>query len=769
VDITIAIPGGTSATSAADRFSYLGTPTITAVSPAISPLTGKTVTITGTNLSGATAVLFGSVAATSVSVNATGTQITATAPPALAGSVDITVTAPGGSSAITPADRFTYMDIPAITGVSPNAGPLAAGTVVMITGTGLEGATSVRFGAVAATNVAVNAAGTQITATAPAGQQGPVDVTVISPGGTSAASLADRFTYVAPPVVSSFDLNLAPLTGRTSVTIMGSNLTGATEVMFGSNPATNVTVNSAGTQITATVPAGSAGTVDVTVTTPGGTSALSSSDRFTYTSGPVVTGISPNSGPVAAGTAVTISGFNLAHATSVKFGSKSATKVTVNSAGTQISAKVPAGSPGSVAVTVTTPNGTSPGLAAASFTYATAPTVSGMSPAVGPLAAGTSVTITGKNLGGATVVQFGTQPALSFTVNDTGTQITAIAPAGAAAAVDVTVTTPAGTSAKAAADKFTYMATPTITALSVTTGPTTGGTLVTIIGTNLKGATAVRFGVSLADNFTVNAAGTHITVHAPQNSPGVADVVVTAPGGTSATVPADRFTYVQPPIITSITPSAGPVAGGTIVTITGTSLIGATAVHFGTKPGTRMTVNPAGTQITVTAPAEVAGSVDVVVLAPTGTSPVTANDKFTYVAKPTVAVVSPNSGSTAGGTLVTISGTHLTGAAVKFGTILATNVQVNATGSQLTAISPAGSVGIVDVTVTTLGGTAATLTADRFTYERGLNNASIGPVAHSTAAGPLTSGATLTAKQGGSNSVSSFEALDDDGTDGVAG
>ncbi len=82
---------------------------------------------------------------------------------------------------------------------------------------------------------------------------------------------------------------------------------------------------------------------------------------------------------------------------------------------------------------------------------------------------------------------------------------------------------------------------------------------------------------------------------------------------------------------------------------------------------------------------------------------------------PTVTGISPSSGSTAGGTSVTISGTNLTGAsAVNFGSSEATNVAV-VSSSQITATSPPGS-GTVDVTVTTAGGTSPTGAADQFTY-----------------------------------------------------
>lgn len=88
----------------------------------------------------------------------------------------------------------------------------------------------------------------------------------------------------------------------------------------------------------------------------------------------------------------------------------------------------------------------------------------------------------------------------------------------------------------------------------------------------------------------------------------------------------------------------------------------------------------------------------------------------TLASAPTVTGVSPTSGTTLGGTVVTVSGTDLTGAsAVRFGTTTATGVIVSSSTS-LTAISPAGSAGIVDVTVTTPSGTSATSSADQFTY-----------------------------------------------------
>jgi autotransporter-associated beta strand protein/predicted outer membrane repeat protein len=223
-----------------------------------------------------------------------------------AGTLDVTVTTVGGTSAASLADRFSYVAAPTVTGISPAAGPLTGGTAVTITGTGFGGATIVDFGTTAATNVVVNASGTQITATSPVPGSmltgaGTVDVTVTTVGGTSAASLADRFSYVAPPAVTGVSPTAGPLAGGTLVTITGSGFSGATLVDFGTTAATNVVVNSSGTQITATSPApGSmltgAGTVDVTVTTVGGTSETSPADQFSYNPLMVTTAADVNPG-----------------------------------------------------------------------------------------------------------------------------------------------------------------------------------------------------------------------------------------------------------------------------------------------------------------------------------------------------------------------------------------------------------------------------------------------------------------------------------------
>jgi hypothetical protein len=452
-------------------------PAVTNVNPTSGPAVGgTTVTITGLNFFVVSAVYFGGTLAPGpYVVNGADTQITVTSP-AGTGTVDVTVTAAGGTSPTNPpADQFTFVAAPTITNVSPNNGPTAGGTSITITGTNFTGATAVRFGGNAAGSFSVNSA-TQITATSPAGA-GTVDVTVTTAGGTSAAGSGDQFTFVAPPTVSSVSPNTGSAAGGTSVTITGTNFSaititnfsGASAVKFGGSAASSFTVNSA-TQITATSPAGT-GAVDVTVTTAGGTSATGSSDQFTYVSGPTVTNVNPNTGPPTGGTSVAITGTNFTGATAVRFGGSAAGSFSVNSA-TQITATSPAGT-GTVDVTVTTPGGTSTTSSADQFSYASAPTVTNVNPNTGPPGGGTSVTITGINFTGATAVRFGGSAAGSFSVNS-ASQITATSPAGTGT-VDVTVTTPGGTSATSSADQFTYGKAGTTTALSSSQNPSSSG------------------------------------------------------------------------------------------------------------------------------------------------------------------------------------------------------------------------------------------------------------------------------------------------------
>jgi IPT/TIG domain len=173
------------------------------VIPAITKLTptaglaagGTSVTITGTGFTGASAVKFGSTPAASFKASS-WTSITAVSSPGTSGSVDVTVTVPGGTSLTSSADLFRFQP-PTITSVTPNSGPMAGGTSVTITGSGFA------LGSATKINLARAATGVECASTSVCTAISPlhdkpavVDAQAIVNGYVSPKNIpADQFTY----------------------------------------------------------------------------------------------------------------------------------------------------------------------------------------------------------------------------------------------------------------------------------------------------------------------------------------------------------------------------------------------------------------------------------------------------------------------------------------------------------------------------------------------------------------------------------------------
>ena len=627
--------------------------------------------------------------------------------------------------------------------------------------------------AIAASGVTV-VSPTEITAVTGGGAKlGTFSVYVFTSGAISGANTSANFTYKgATPTVSAVSPSSGSKAGGTAITITGTNFVSGAKVEIGQGSgggptaiaATSVTVVSP-TEITAVTGGGAKlGTFSVYVSTTGGTSAASSGSNFTYNSAaPTVSAVSPNSGPTAGGTAITITGTNFVSGAKVEIGQGSgagptaiaATSVTVVSP-TEITA-VTGGraKPGTFNLYVTTTTGgVSTASSADNFTYVRTPvpTVSAVSPNSGPGTGGTPITITGTGfVSGATVSigQGGGAPT-GITATDvvvvSPTEITAVTGGRAVPGTwNLYVVQGGHSSAANSSDDFTYNPMFTVSAMSPSSGPMAGGTPITITGTGFVSGVKVVIGQGsgpwsdfvAATDVTVVSPTTITAVTGAANRAGTLNLfVTTTAGGLSTVSSADHYTYVRPPdpTVSAVSPNSGPGTGGTPITITGTGFVSGATVSIGQGYGAGRGVT--ATDVVVVSPTEITavtegravpGTWNLYVVQGGRSSRANSGDDFTYNPMFTVSAVSPNSGPLAGGTPITITGTGFVsgvkvvigqGSGPFSGAIAATDVVV-VSPTKITAVTGAANRGgtLNLFVTTTAGGLSTVSSADHFTYK----------------------------------------------------
>ncbi len=661
--ISVTTPAGT-ATSTTD-FTVIRPPTITSFTPLAGPV-GTAVTISGANLGSVTSVSLNGVDASPVTVlSPTSVRVIV---PLTATTGKIAVANPTGPA--TSAAVFAVS--PAITSLTPTRGIPGTsgtpgtggipGTSVVIAGSTFDGVTAVRFGSVPAPFTGNSS---QITVTVPPTAMSGV-VSLTTPFGTAVSGTP--FTVVRAPVLSS----LSPARGAvgSTLTLSGANIGTVTTVIFNSSGNGNVsaiTVLSA-SSVRVVVPEGAV-TGRIGVTNEAGV-ATSATD-FVLT--PRLDSMSPARAIPGSPVPVTLTGFNFDGATAVRFGAVPVTSLPVGDA-THITVAVP---PTAVTgkVSVTTPTGTATSVT--DFIVVRAPTITSFSPATGP--EGTLVTLTGANLAGASSVAFNGANVTALTIVS-ASSIRVVVPAGVATG-KLGVANEAGSALSAG----TFTVAPRIAQIPAADLP---GAAVTITGTSLGNATAVRFG-GVASAFTVDGP-TQVTSTVPSSAVS-GKITVTSPGGTASS-PTD-FTVIRPPVVSALTPTSAQV--GALVTLSGTNLGSVTAVGFGNVSATSITVLSASS-IRVAVPAG-ATTGRLTVTNPAGS----AQSAGTFVLMPRLTGFGTPSGSD--DDAVTLVGTGLTGATVvKFGTVSAAFTVVSDT--EITAIIPAAAV-TGRVSVTTPGGT----------------------------------------------------------------
>ncbi len=553
---------GCPATDVTPVKTEFATPEISGVSPAAGPATGGTrIRIEGSDFHTLARVRFGDSAALDVAVSDGGDVIACTAPPRPGGGVvTVSVVNPGQRSAERDSG-FSYTPGPTVIGLTPSEGPQGGGIEVraevqdLVTGDQLAATLDGKRLEIG------DVSGAGFTFQLPPGR-GAADLRVVA-GDGQIGILAKAFRYVPPPRVRSVRPQVGAVTGGTRVTLTGAGFrTGAT-VRFGDLAGVDV-VRLSDSRMTATTPAGAAGPVDVAVVDPEFVDdSIALADGFEYVPIPEVSEVDPSSGPERGSARVKVSGEGfLPGRTQIRFGDEIGLDATYEQDGV-VEVTTPPGE-GAVAV-VAVHDGVESAALQDAYTYVPPPVVDSVDPVSGRTAGGDAVAIVGADFQDGAVVVFGDAeaPEVAF---ESPERLVATSPPGLPGPARVRVRNPDGQEADLPG-AFEFVAPPTVVAVTPDEGCETGGYEVVVDGGQFHADVVVMFGDAEAQVVEIEAPG-RLRVTVPAGVDAV-DVRAINPDGQEHALEA-AFAYDLKPRPTSVTPSVGPMAGGTRITISGT-------------------------------------------------------------------------------------------------------------------------------------------------------------------------------------------------------
>ncbi|MFT5430721.1 MAG: hypothetical protein ACI9OJ_001397 [Myxococcota bacterium] len=484
------------------------------------------------------------------------------------------------------------------------------------------------------------------------------------------------------------------------------------QVFFGASLATNVFVIG-GSRLTCTTPPNSPGLVDVTVTKPGTGETVIIEFGFRYESEVLITGVEPPTGDISGGQPATISGSGFSQGiATVLIGDRKAINVQVVDDSTIHLTTPVATTDGLVDVYVSNPQGSA--LLKEGFRYTRTPSVDSVTPGAGPTSGGTEVTIEGAGFSDDTTVQFGGINAAKVTFVG-ATRLLAVAPAHAAGPASVTVENDYGFGGLVNAFAFLDeepVDGVTVVGITPPSGSADGGDTVHITAYGLESATdtTVQIGGEAATIVSVSPANLSVVATTPAHAVGPVDVIVTTSAGTDTLQGGYLFKDVVK--VLTVDPGLGPDTGGTAITVYGQGFLNGATVRVGALPCADVVIAGKESLSCVTPPGSPGNAAVTVQVGPDSA---TLDDGFYYESGSVqLFVVDPTSGSQAGGTFVRLLGSEFEQPLdVFFDGNLATHVKV-VNSTLITAKTPPGTVGTVDVSVDGLNGSA--VLSESFTY-----------------------------------------------------
>ena len=469
-------------------------------------------------------------------------------------------------------------------------------------------------------------------------------------------------------------LGVAPLSsptdGGVEVTILGTGFQPGVAVFFDHYPVKPAFADP--NRLVVVSPPHAAGMVEVAITNVDGRGVVlpvhQDWDSFTYDSNqPEIRLVGPMTSPTTGGQRVTIEGKYFKTGATLTFGGFPASDLSIGP--TIVMATTPPHPPGTVDIRITNPGGLSylwqGDIIFGKFTYQganpPAPMVQSLSTNSGSSFGGQTVNVRGQNFFAGARVWFGPYEATNAaTLSVTNLQV--VTPAAPMGMVNLKVQNADGQE-HTLTNAYLYVAPrPVVTSLNPTSGPTIGGTLVSLTGDGFLPGTQVLLASNLASQVGYVSRNA-LTFRTPPGFPGNGALTLVNPGPVTETS-TNLFLYDETsapsPQVLSVAPHSGPVAGGTLVEISGQNLLaGAVATIRGLPLASQQMLSP--TRLTGLTPAGVPGAFDLVVSNRDGQISVKARG-FTYLdtnaPAPLLNSITPSHGLTSGGAPVVILGDH---------------------------------------------------------------------------------------------------------------
>ncbi|WP_245583502.1 IPT/TIG domain-containing protein [Paenibacillus assamensis] len=579
-------------------FAYFADPEVSSISPSSGPLAGGTqITIAGKNFMPGVKIKVGENYSPSVTYHTSIYMQAVTPAGQQPGLVNVTVENPDGTQVLV-TDAFRYEEPPKmeLKSITPAEGVTTGNETITLNGQLFDRNAKVFFGTVEAPKLTYFSSNKLTVETPVWPTVDIVDVKVQNPDGTVSV-LEKGFKYILPPPppapkVSGISPKNGPLEGGTTVYIDGSNFVKGAKVLWGEQIELEADfINSNRLSVLSPKWSVSEG-VSLKVTNPDTQSGLAP-ETFTYDKplefeAPKVRAVSPKNGPIIGGTTIYVDG------SGIRSGAKmymihNGQEIDLNATfvnATRMYATTPAvTSHGPVTIKIVNPD-TKFGELPNGFTYdkppeILPPTIKSITPNSGNKRGGGLIDIVGTDFQKGAKVTFGTQTVdLAAFLGTTSVRV--YVPASpTAGSVDVTLTNPDGNQVKVA-NGYTYEeAKPEITRITPNKGPMAGGTTVYVDGRYLESGLVVTMNNQTIPYTLVNS--TRIFFNTPASTtPGEITITVTNPSGNSTST---VFTYEAPPEVPapqlrSVSPSSGPVAGGTTIYIDGSNFVKGIKIIF---------------------------------------------------------------------------------------------------------------------------------------------------------------------------------------------